>query len=218
MYCINCGKMISNNARFCNFCGVRTALNIPEYSSPLKGENADLSAFMPKAPATQSVPEPVQTPKQSTADFDPVLPETSGLPEGPVPSESSVLPETPVLSEAPVLSETPGLSETSGLSESSGLSETPSLSESSIPEYSKSPLPSDFTPNSIPTEGVSTAENAEFSGFGAPVPMDNAKIAAPAKEPPERKYTLGHIMMCLAAVAVMAIVAGVFAGLYFSVV
>ena len=39
----------------------------------------------------------------------------------------------------------------------------------------------------------------------------------PIAEPKtEKYYTLGHLLMCLAAVAVMAIVAGVFAGLYFS--
>lgn len=52
-----------------------------------------------------------------------------------------------------------------------------------------------------------------------PVATPPAVTIAEAPEPkPERKYTLGHIMLCLAAVAVMAIVAGVFAGLYFSVV
>ncbi len=34
----------------------------------------------------------------------------------------------------------------------------------------------------------------------------------------EKYYSFGHIALCLAAVALMAIVAGVFAGLYFSVI
>ena len=38
-------------------------------------------------------------------------------------------------------------------------------------------------------------------------------------QPPEEKYyTFKHIALCLAAVALMAIVAGVFAGLYFSAI
>ena len=49
--------------------------------------------------------------------------------------------------------------------------------------------------------------------FGAPVPVVKEK-----KPKEEKYYTFGHIMLCLSAVAVMAIVAGVFAGLYFSVV
>lgn len=40
-----------------------------------------------------------------------------------------------------------------------------------------------------------------------------------AEQPkPEKYYTFGHLALCLAAVAVMAIVAGVFAGLYFSAI
>ena len=40
----------------------------------------------------------------------------------------------------------------------------------------------------------------------------------PQPEKPEKYYTFGHLALCLAAVAVMAIVAGVFAGLYFSAI
>ncbi len=70
------------------------------------------------------------------------------------------------------------------------------------------------TPNVIPTYGSGT------TAFSAPpanvIPVQSAELNKESK--PERRYTLGHIMMCLAAVAIMAIVAGVFAGLYFSVV
>lgn len=72
------------------------------------------------------------------------------------------------------------------------------------------------TPNSIPQSG--------FGVSGAySMPTDGTQAAAPAASAPstpkrERKYTLGHIMLCLAAVAIMAITAGIFAGLYFSVV
>ncbi len=82
-----------------------------------------------------------------------------------------------------------------------------------------------------------TAEYSVNSAEAAPAPqptdfLNNAPISAPAPAPvqttvplapvPEEKepkyYTFGHIALCLAAVAVMAIVAGVFAGLYFSIV
>ncbi|MCM1165810.1 MAG: zinc-ribbon domain-containing protein [Lachnospiraceae bacterium] len=79
------------------------------------------------------------------------------------------------------------------------------------------------TPNDIPSYGGSAPV------YSAPPVYPEAPVSAvPAvseipvqsapESKPERRYTLGHIMMCLAAVAVMAIVAGVFAGLYFSVV
>lgn len=52
---------------------------------------------------------------------------------------------------------------------------------------------------------------------GAYVPAE-PPIIDQKPEKPEKYYTFGHIALCLAAVAVMAIFAGVFAGLYFSVV
>lgn len=73
------------------------------------------------------------------------------------------------------------------------------------------------TPNTIPTYGASTPVYPVPSANNVPVTQEIKAETAPETKP-ERKYTLGHIMMCLAAVAVMAIVAGVFAGLYFSVV
>lgn len=84
---------------------------------------------------------------------------------------------------------------------------------------SESPSESVFLrPNNIPTSGESTlAYPAPPSYPSAPVPAVPVQSAA-FEAKPERRYTFGHIMMCLGAVAVMAIVAGVFAGLYFSVV
>ena len=62
------------------------------------------------------------------------------------------------------------------------------------------------TPNAIPSSGM----------LGYPA----VTIETPKKEkrPRERKYTLGHLILCLAAAGIMAVAAGVFAGLYFSVV
>lgn len=62
------------------------------------------------------------------------------------------------------------------------------------------------TPNVIPSSGM----------LGYPA----VTIETPKKEkrPRERKYTLGHLILCLAAAGIMAVAAGVFAGLYFSVV
>ena len=72
-------------------------------------------------------------------------------------------------------------------------------------------------------ESVTNAPQASFTteepiprmapNFGATVPVKKEK---PPKA--ERYYTFGHIMLCLSAVALMAIVAGVFAGLYFTAI
>lgn len=68
------------------------------------------------------------------------------------------------------------------------------------------------TPNSIPTSNIGETVSAPVLPSYPPV---NAKKQ---KKPRERKYTLGHLVMCLIAAGVMAIAAGVFAGLYFSVI
>ncbi len=77
-------------------------------------------------------------------------------------------------------------------------------------------------PVSAPVEEnpVSAAEQPMAASVQPPV------YAAPTMAPPqppvpakgEKLYTFNHILLCLAAVAVMAVVAGVFAGLYFSVI
>ena len=72
------------------------------------------------------------------------------------------------------------------------------------PEQAAQPAAPVYTPPVMP------------AGYGNEVPMTPPPASQPVKE--EKYYTFKHIAMCLAAVAVMAIVAGVFAGLYFSVV
>ncbi len=61
----------------------------------------------------------------------------------------------------------------------------------------------------------------------APVPLPSVvrepqqEIALTAKkndEKPEKYYTTKHIVLCLAVAGIMAVAAGVFAGLYFSVI
>ena len=67
-------------------------------------------------------------------------------------------------------------------------------------------------PENIPNMG----ETSELQSGIQPQPYQAPPTLQLSEKPmPERKYTLGHIIMCLAAVAVMAIVAGIFAGLYF---
>ena len=89
------------------------------------------------------------------------------------------------------------------------------------------------TPNAIPTSNIDVPETAVYTApikteipartvpaktTVSAIPQNEITIKDEEKRPPERKYTLGHIVMCLAAAAVMAVTAGVFAGLYFSVI
>lgn len=76
-----------------------------------------------------------------------------------------------------------------------------------LPEPTNAPRP-----EVIPNMG----EVSEMQSGIQPQPYQAPPTLQLSEKPmPERKYTLGHIIMCLAAVAVMAIVAGIFAGLYF---
>ena len=83
-------------------------------------------------------------------------------------------------------------------------------------------VPSVPTPNTIPTSNIGLPDTAapaapvQAAAGVAPHPVITVKDEE--KPVPERKYSLKHIVMCLAAAAVMAVAAGVFAGLYFSVI
>lgn len=91
------------------------------------------------------------------------------------------------------------------------------ISEQITPEQSASVQPSPIIPaygevrTDPPPEPQSIGSGGNM-GFSAEIPVAEEKVKV------EKYYTLGHIMLCLAAVAVMAITAGVFAGLYFSVI
>ena len=65
---------------------------------------------------------------------------------------------------------------------------------------------------------ASAPVSAHVLDMEQPAPA-SALVSAPAtQQPAEKCYTFTHIALCLAAVALMAIVAGVFAGLYFSAI
>lgn len=164
MFCVNCGKELANDARFCSFCGAPVKDVIVRTAEPQKeavAENETLNAEQPV-------------------------------------SEEAVLTTEQAVPENEVSEEQPG------------------DAALNAPLEEKTSLP---TPNVIPTMGVGTSSPANANTPIAPIAENpNVAPAPSAPEKPERRYTLGHIFICLAAVAVMAITAGVFAGLYFSVV
>lgn len=132
------------------------------------------------------------------------------------PVTESIAPET-----AGIAPETAGIApEAAGIApEAAGISpETPGF----VPEATSTPVtetaaePRNIVPDNSAQYGAAAPQvppQPTAPLFTAPVPTAPAPVE---KEP--KYYTFGHIALCLAAVAVMAIVAGVFAGLYFSVV
>lgn len=194
MFCTSCGKEIINTARFCNFCG-RPVTNVSAASSP--------------------VSPPIQSPSSV-----PTAPYSAPMPEDVLSERSDVFPQN---TEEKAASETPGSSALS-MPETNGAAEAvetniPSCGARQMPYVGAYPAAGSAypIPNVIPQSGsgVSGAYSASTGGISGAPGMTAAK---PSKPERERKYTLGHILLCLAAVAVMAITAGVFAGLYFSVV
>ena len=93
--------------------------------------------------------------------------------------------------------------------------ESTPVSAPAAPAPASSPVFAESAPVSAPANAPTAPEpvSAPFFAESAPV---NAPVTA--EQPPEKYYTFKHIALCLAAVALMAIVAGVFAGLYFSAI
>ena len=192
MFCGNCGKEIVNT-RFCQFCGAeQNAVVIP-------GAGITVSAPI-NEPADTSAPETASAPIVST----PVDTDTQSVPIAPPVTSMGVAGES-----APV----------TGAAAPDQFAASVSMG-----------LP---TPNPIPTGSMGMSETAAYSvPFQTSVPAETALSNEPEnallqteitikdeeKRRPERKYSLKHIVMCLAAAAVMAVAAGVFAGLYFSVI
>lgn len=72
-------------------------------------------------------------------------------------------------------------------------------------------------PGAIPTSNLDAADTGDHSMSAAPViQIPEISIDLEKKPPREAKYSLRHLVMCLVAAGIMAAVAGVFAGMYFS--
>lgn len=93
------------------------------------------------------------------------------------------------------------------------------IAPQSVPIQSTPAAPVE-TPAPVEIETGAAVMTAVQEPIAEPAPENVGQIDPPAPKaalPTEKYYTFGHLALCLAAVALMAIVAGVFAGLYFSV-
>ncbi len=130
--------------------------------------------------------------------------------------EEAVKVETPVEEAFPAQSAVPDQKDEAAPVEETNIQEAPAL----VRQEAASPVqPAQEAAPAIPQPPVmQQAVSAEQQvprmapNFGGAAPV---KMQKPPK--PVKYYTFGHIALCLCAVAVMAVVAGVFAGLYFSV-
>ena len=115
--------------------------------------------------------------------------------------------------------------ENSDIPELSEYGESAAQSLRAEPPSSSMPFQPDFAAReSAAPEIAAASAPGTMIDFSAPIqpiqPLqpDQAASSAEGSEKPVKYYTFGHIALCLAAVGVMAVVAGIFAGLYFSVI
>lgn len=197
MFCSNCGKQIMETARFCNYCGAKI-VNFDE--NPVKN-SAEISENPISIPAEDvKIPENVENPVDLLRTQGDVSSSAEQMNE---PPEKGDTPFTET--EAKETNDTDDMTETPSSEIQSGM-----IGAQHRTDVSPMPEPSDtrFDVNIPRSEPISR-----------PLAQSEQISASPEKSgQSERRYTLGHIIMCLVSTAVMAIVAGVFAGLYFSVV
>ena len=195
MFCGNCGKEIIGDTKFCPFCGAeQTAVVTPAASIPVSapiGDPADM-ASIPNVSSAPNIPNALNAACETAT--------------------SASIGESV---SAPI--------------ESASAARVPAAAAATAPAATAA-IPSVPTPNAIPTSNIdmpeTTAPSAAVTAASAsqpvagvtPHPVITVKEQEKEKPAPERKYSLKHIVMCLAAAAVMAVAAGVFAGLYFSVI
>ena len=180
---------------FCSQCGKQLENNALFCTFCGKRTNnpnvAPAAVSQPVGTATAAVQAPIQpTTEPDSAENNTTVSENSA----PIPAQSEVQPAAESVTEP---------------------TSEPATEHQPAPTAEYSVNSAEAAPAPQPTEFLT---NAPLSA-PAPAPVQTTVPLAPVPEEKEPKYyTFGHIALCLAAVAVMAIVAGVFAGLYFSVV
>lgn len=219
MYCMNCGKENPDGVKFCCFCGTpantapRSIEEISDKISENSAENGQLeiedaaditSALSEKPDEISSVISKVlsekpaeNAPENTTAK--PAAPQIPIPPVVPTAPTSSTAPISPIAPVAPVNSVSP----------------VRNHMPSSPYGYPRNPYAYP-QPQPINPRGTAPAPNAAQNAANVNVPMKNA--APEEKQSVGRTFTVKHIVMCLVSTAVCAIAAGIFAGLYFSVI
>lgn len=156
-------------------------------------------------------------PKSNAPESAPVQQPVCAAPAQPVPAENAALQCAPSQSIPP---------------ESTAVQSayTPPVQQPAYPAPESAPVqqsePAAAENNAAQSAPIQQMNSAPMqSAAPQSVPVQQAgSYTAPVQQPaesaddkkPEKYYTFGHIALCLAAVAVMAVVAGIFAGLYFS--
>lgn len=213
MFCTNCGRQIIDTARFCNYCGTAVVRD--------------------EKPAVQDIPQNLSN--NAAFSGNNAVPQPTG-----VQNLSAVLSDekSAELIQTAQAAQTAEPIETAEQAAFDGGNEYPEQNIE-VKEENISVGKDELSEINLTAEPVSTAADSQNSGSVSdfqqiPQRIESQKSGFAAASNPNavreeknsssqnnaapRMYTIGHIIMCLASTAVMAIAAGVFAGLYFSVV
>ena len=231
MFCSYCGNKLLDDARFCSYCG-KGVVNVTKAQQPIQPP-AD-PPYAEEASAVQSAVQAVET----AASAETLSENYFGQPEevGAL-SEQTAYAE-PTVEQASEQAEESYAEQPVSADITADVHEFPEQSAASddssalAGELEAGVLQPGFTeprPEITPAQTEAFEQPAAFipqpqviqrTGYTVaqiPMPEQRENFSEP-KRLPERKYTLAHLMMCLASTAVFAIAAGVFAGLYFSTV
>lgn len=205
MFCTNCGKENPNDVKFCCFCGTSANFaprSIEEISNKIShnlAENGQLEIEENDSEISSAISEKTDAKpaenalKKTAASQIPVPPVVPTAPTSTTAPISPIAPVSPVNNVSPVRNPMPP--------SPYGYPRNPYVYPRPQPIRPQNAAPAPQSAQNIPS---------------ASVPV---KIAVPEeKQSVGRTFTIKHIIMCLASTAVCAIAAGIFAGLYFSVI
>ena len=207
MFCSYCGKQIALGSRFCSFCG-----------SAVVGAVRNAGAIQPEIERQKTV-EPLQTaePVQPMQTVQPVenpmpieLPEEHDFEEAEASGEAVSEVEEPI---APTLDE-----QQISLDITTRLPDFPEQNPDFQQQISEPQIKTQEQQAAVnaPEMQIPEQQNTFLTTQNAQnYPVQQSASNQPGN-PPERKYTAAHLIMCLASTAIFAIAAGVFAGLYFA--
>ncbi len=198
MFCRVCGRSMSDSDLFCTWCGTKVLNRRGVSEESNTGENGE-------APVSQNINAEENAPEKSEV----ISAEENSIPVNE--SDSTLKNENVSM---------PDANGSEQIYESNSTAVSREYAQASKPLGNSINGEVQFSqPDAV--QGLTGAQREKAQvppppvKFGEEIPI-NQEVRDNKK--PEKYYTSGHIVMCLAAVGIMAIVAGVFAGLYFSVV
>lgn len=230
MFCTNCGKQVVEGARFCNYCGTKIVDFDEKQAETVETvETAGIGTDNPVSDGANSVlnSENVENSGnllKTAEQFPNYVPKMNELPKSGYSPDSVPVSQEPTI--APVSSILPSDEGASERDQGALTDDIGGSLSNAVPPIS--PV-SSISPNGeAASEGDPSARTDDLTGSlsnavsptspVSSISTNGVPISADKENKPERRYTLAHLVMCLASTAVMAIAAGIFAGLYFSVV